>query len=209
MTSVTNIAEKSERPVRPLRADAVRNRARILEAAEHVFAEAGAGAGMDEVAAAAGVGVGTLYRHFPTKDALVAAVLIGRMEQLAEVGQTYLGSDRPGDALFEFLGRFVETSKNKQDLIDAMTNGADHDEVFVSSAAHVFERLNALIEQLLTTAQAAGEVRSDVTTPDLMGLTIGPCLATASPFLADCCPARMLSIVRAGLCVEGPAPAVA
>jgi AcrR family transcriptional regulator len=199
VASVTKAATNQEGSVRPLRADAVRNRTRILQAAEQVFAEQGAGAGMDDVAAAAAVGVGTLYRHFPTKDALVAAVLIARLEQLAEVGQTYLGSDRPGDALFEFLGRFVETSKTKQDLIDAMTSGADQDELFGTSGTAVFERLNALVDQLLKAAQVAGEVRSDVTTPDLMGLTLGPCMATASPFLTDCSPDRMLSIVRAGL----------
>ena len=199
MTSVTKAATKPEGSARPLRADAARNRARILEAAEQVFAEQGAGAGMDDVAAAAGVGVGTLYRHFPTKDALVAAVLIARLEQLAEVGETYLGSDRPGDALFEFLGRFVETSKSKQDLIDAMTNGADHEELFGTPGIAVFERLNALVDQLLKAAQAAGEVRPDVTASDLLGLTLGPCMATASPFLINGSSDRMLSIVRAGL----------
>lgn len=199
MASVTKAATKPEGPARPLRADAVRNRARILQAAEQVFAEQGAGAGMDEVAAAAGVGVGTLYRHFPTKDALVAAVLIARMEQLAEVGQAYLGSDRPGDALFEFLARFVETSMNKQDLLDALTKGADLDELLGTPGQVVFERLNTLVDHLLKAAQEAGEVRSDVATPDLMGLALGPCMATTSPFLTDCNPERMLSIVRAGL----------
>jgi AcrR family transcriptional regulator len=199
VASVAKAATKPEERPRQARADAVRNRSRILQAAEQVFAEQGAGAGMDEVAAAAGFGVGTLYRHFPTKDALVTSVLIARLEQLAEVSEAYLGSDRPGDALFEFLGRFVETSKTKQDLIDAMSSGADHDELFVTEATGVFERLNALVDELLKAAQAAGEVRADVTTSDVMGLTLGPCMAPANPFLADCCPDRMLSIVRAGI----------
>lgn len=201
MASVTRTSG-TQASGRPLRADAVRNRARILAAAEQVFAEQGAGAGMDAVAAAAGVGVGTLYRHFPTKDALVVAVLVARMEQLAEVGQTYVGSDRPGDALFEFLGRFVETSNAKQDLVDAITSGADREELFgTPETAAVFERLHALVEQLLAAAQAAGEVRADVSTSDLMGLTLGPCMATGNPFVADCSPEKMLAIVRAGLSV--------
>jgi AcrR family transcriptional regulator len=200
VTSVTNTPTKPEAPAKPLRADAARNRARILQAAELVFAEQGAGAGMDDVAAAAGVGVGTLYRHFPTKDALVAAVLIARLELLLDYGQVYIGSDRPGDALFGFLSRFVEQSKSKQDLIDAMTKGADHDALFDTPPGKaIFNGVNALVDQLLKAAQEAGEVRADVTTDDLLGLTLGPCMAPASPFVTDCCPERMLSIVRAGI----------
>src|SRR5689334_6744231 len=88
---------------KPLRADARRNRARVLEAAGAVFAAEGVGAPTEAVAKRAGVGIGTVFRHFPTKEALLAAVLVERMRGLAEHARAAVAEDDAGAALFGFL----------------------------------------------------------------------------------------------------------
>jgi AcrR family transcriptional regulator len=105
---------------RPQRADARRNRARILEAAEAVFASRGSGAGIDDVATEAGLGVGTLYRHFPTKEALISAILFERIHRLIGAGETYLEVEDPADGLYQFLTHLVDEAVAKQDLTDAL-----------------------------------------------------------------------------------------
>ena len=87
-----------------MRADAVKNRQRILEAAEAIFATEGLSVPIDTVAERAGVGVGTLYRHFPTKEALFEAIVMARLEYLLELAKAQAGAADPGDALFSFLG---------------------------------------------------------------------------------------------------------
>src|ERR1700686_2452040 len=93
---------------RPMRPDAVKNRQSILEAAEAIFATEGLSVPIDTVAERAGVGVGTLYRHFPTKEALFEAIVIDRFEYLLGVAKASAGDDEPGPALFSFLGEFAQ-----------------------------------------------------------------------------------------------------
>ena len=204
MTSGTTTNKQVSQPEqagpRPMRADAVRNRARILVAAEEVFAERGSAAGIDDVAAAAGLGVGTLYRHFPTKEALVEAILLARLQRLVDKGRSYLDSDEPGDALFEFLGHFVAQSQAKQDMVDALAKGFDSDQMFDNPEARaIVALLTEITAQLLVAAQSAGDVRPDVTNADLLGLVLGPCMAQGNPLIADCSAKRMLGVVRDGL----------
>src|SRR5258708_13405708 len=90
-------------PARPLRADGVRNRARVLEVAYETFAAEGLGVPIDEIARRAGVGAGTVYRHFPTKEDLFRAVIGDRIEGIVEDGRAVLASGDPGEALFTFL----------------------------------------------------------------------------------------------------------
>ena len=200
-TAATPVAQLSgEGGPRPLRADAVRNRQRILVAAEEIFAQWGSAAGMDDVAVAAGLGVGTLYRHFPTKEALLEAILLDRMHRLVAQGRTYLEASEPGEALFEFLGQFVAQSQSKQDMIDALAKGFDSDQMFQNPEARAtVELLTDIAGQLLRAAQPAGEVRSDLTSSDLLGLVLGPCMAPGNPLIAACSPQRMLAVVRDGL----------
>src|ERR1700730_6420719 len=94
-------------PARPLRADAVRNRARLLEVAYETFAAEGLSVPVDEIARRAGVGAGTVYRHFPTKEALFQAVIQDRMQRLVDDGYALLESAGPGEALFSFLRSMV------------------------------------------------------------------------------------------------------
>ena len=161
----------------PLRADARRNRDRILAAADAAFAEEGLGVPVDEIARRAGLGAGTLYRHFPTKEALFQAVLVAHMDRLACYGQQLAGSDRPDQALFEFVGHLASEAASKRNLIDALS-GAGFDVKAASWESKV--AVEEAFQALLSRAQAAGLVRDDVQVADLMGLVMGACALATS-----------------------------
>src|ERR1700734_2354819 len=105
---------------RPLRADAARNREKVLRAAREAFAESGYGVPLDEIATRAGVGPGTVYRHFPAKEALFEAVVTSRIEDLIADARSRAGAADPGAAFFGFLARLAEESAAKRDLPDAI-----------------------------------------------------------------------------------------
>jgi AcrR family transcriptional regulator len=179
----------------PLRADARRNRELILAAADAAFAEEGLGVPVDEIARRAGVGAGTLYRHFPTKEALFEAVLISHMEELTRYGEGLLGRAQPDQALFEFVGRLASEAASKRNLIDALS-GAGYDVKATSSESKA--ALEEVFHLLLSRAQSAGLVRSDVQPADLMGLVMGAC-SLAPRERSDCSETRMMAVVCAGL----------
>ena len=147
---------------RPLRADAARNRDKVLRAAREAFAELGYGVPLDEIATRAGVGPGTVYRHFPTKEALFEAVVTARVQDLVAEARAGADAADPGGAFFGFLARVAAESAAKRDLPDA-----------ISIAGSVRDDLNAALDVLLRRAQQAGAVRSDVRTPDLIVLVKG------------------------------------
>jgi AcrR family transcriptional regulator len=147
---------------RPLRADAARNRENVLRAARDAFAEHGYGVPLDEIAARAGVGPGTVYRHFPTKDALFEAVVTARVQDLVADARARADASDPGDAFFGFLARVAAESAAKRDLPDA-----------ISIAGSLREDLNAALDVLLRRAQQAEAVRADVRIPDLIVLLKG------------------------------------
>jgi AcrR family transcriptional regulator len=186
-----------------LRADARRNRELILAAADAAFADEGVAVPVDEIARRAGVGTGTLYRHFPTKEALFEAVLVAHMESLARYGQELAGSDPPDEALFEFVGRLASEAASKRNLIDALS-GAGVD--IHATSYECKATLEDAFQILLGRAQDAGLVRKDVQPAEVMGLVMGACtVATYEP--SDCSQARMLAIVFAGLRPEPAASA--
>ena len=186
-------------PPAQLRADARRNRALILAAANEVFAEEGLGVPVDLIARRAGVGAGTLYRHFPTKEALFEAVLVDHMERLAEYAEQLAADTDPTGALFAFMDRLADEGAKKRNLIDALAGaGIDLKEAAAGPKAAVEQAF----ERLLARAQAAGGIRSDITVADLFGLVMGAC-SLAGSHTADCSPARMLSVVQAGLRQSG------
>ena len=203
MTSATTQTPDTEAGApsasRPLRADAQRNRARLLEAAETVFACNGCHVGVDEIAAQAGVGVGTFYRHFPTKEALFEAIIVDRMERLLTEGRALLESPDPAGALFGFLTTLVDRAVAKRDLADALAGGADPAAMLDAKGQALMDQLAEVTSGLLVAAQAAGAVRTDVTTADLIGLVVAPCMAPDNPLTSACSPQRMLSIVCDGL----------
>ena len=181
---------------RPMRADAVKNRQRILEAAEEIFATEGVAVPIDTVAERAGVGVGTLYRHFPTKEALFEAIVMARLEYLLETARAYAQADEPGDALFSFLEEFARHASAKHDLFDALSSaGID----IKSNCAGMIDDMKRNIDVLLQRAVSAGSVRADVSTEEMVGLVIGVCQAGGHPDYDEATRQRMVGIVCDGL----------
>ena len=160
--------------LRPLRADARRNRAKVLEAAEEVFASEGLAVPIDEVARRAGVGVGTVYRHFPTKEALFEAIVVARLEALVERAEELSTADDPGAAMFTFISELVDLAVKKRDLTDELARAGVQSEQLV---AGVKERLEHSFEVLLQRAQATGAVRQDINRTDVTALVMGTCMA--------------------------------
>lgn len=150
---------------RVLRADARRNRARVLEVAESVFATQGVEVPIEEVARTAGVGVGTVYRHFPTKKDLVEAIVAGRMRRLVDKARTLVAHADSPDALLQVVDWIVAEATVKKHLGVADTApGADKPAALEALAAD----LRAVLSQLLTAGQAGGAVRADIELPDLL-----------------------------------------
>jgi AcrR family transcriptional regulator len=183
----------------PLRADARRNRELILSAADAAFAEEGLGVPVDEIARRAGVGAGTLYRHFPTKEALFEAVLVAHFDQITERARDLAERGDPDEALFEFMTCIGQEAASKRNLIEALAGaGVDIHQTAPESKRAVEEAFRHLLSQ----AQTAGSIRSDVTIDDLFGLIMGTC-AIGNP-AADASQARMLAIVFDGMRATGP-----
>ncbi|WP_181442456.1 TetR/AcrR family transcriptional regulator [Streptomyces tateyamensis] len=155
---------------RPLRADAARNRARLLDAAEEVFTARGTGVRTEEVAKAAGVGVGTLFRHFPTKEALLQAVLVRRMERLGQEAERLRGELGPGEAFLAFFALVVDASPSKNEFADALAAaGVDVREATQEAGKVVLQA----VAELLADAQRAGRVRPDLGVPEVTALMVG------------------------------------
>jgi AcrR family transcriptional regulator len=163
---------------RPLRADAQRNRTRVLEAAEAVFAAEGISVPIDVIAEKAGVGVGTLYRHFPTKEKLFQAILVERINAITADARCRLNADDPGAAFFGFLEYLVAESSLKRDLINALAGAGVEMEVVAVEAK---QGLQTAINDLLARAQTAGAVRDDVEGPVVLALIGATCVAADRP----------------------------
>jgi len=159
---------------KPLRADAQRNRQTVLEVAEAVFAAEGLTVPIDEIARRAGLGIGTLYRHFPTKEALFAAIVVSRLDRALADARALFNADDPGDAFFRFLVRLVEEGAAKKDFVDALAAGG------VDVGHELGERkkdLRRAMGKLLERAQKAGDVRRDVAIADVLALVSGAFVA--------------------------------
>jgi AcrR family transcriptional regulator len=152
------------------RADSVRNRERLLEAAKVVFSTGGAGASLEAVAREAGVGIGTLYRHFPTREALFEAVYRREVEQLGELAEELARSAPPVDALRQWLHANVEVVATKKGMLAALALAADgRPELY----AYTGERMKAAATTLLNRAVKAGEIRSDISHDELLRALYG------------------------------------
>jgi AcrR family transcriptional regulator len=155
---------------RPKRADARRNYERVLAAAREAFAEGGESTALEEIARRAGVGIGTLYRHFPSRQALVEALYLEEVEGICRMADEQRESADPWEALTSWFERFIGYIATKQALAAELTKYLDRDaELFKSSRAALW----AAAEPLLTRAQEAGVVRPDAEIGDVMHMVMG------------------------------------
>jgi AcrR family transcriptional regulator len=154
---------------RPKRADARRNYDKVLAAAREAFAEGGESTSLEEIARRAGVGIGTLYRHFPTRQALLEALYIGEVEEMCRSAAELDGLDA-WDALNQWFERFIAYLATKRALAAELLNYLDMD-------APLFQTCRSSLftagEPLLKRAQDAGVVRPDVTFPEVMQMVMG------------------------------------
>jgi AcrR family transcriptional regulator len=164
--------------VRKPRADAVRNRERVLEAAKAVFSAGGAAASLEAVARRAGVGIGTLYRHFPTREALYEAVYRREVEQLGDLAEQLKNQAEPVDALRRWLRSNVEFVATKKGMSAALALAA-HGSPELHS--YTFNRLTEAVGALLDRAIAAGKIRSDTSPEDLLRALVGMCYMQDQP----------------------------
>jgi AcrR family transcriptional regulator len=180
---------------RKLRSDAARNRARVLEVAYEAFAADGLGVPIDEIARRAGVGAGTVYRHFPTKEALFQAIVADRIDQLADHARALSDEREPGEALFAYLATLAAQGATDQGLVEALA-GVGFD--LAEAAPDAEERFMEVLGGLLDRAQQAGAVRADIGLADLKTLLVG-CQAMQRYSSDPATTRRVLTVIRAGL----------
>jgi len=172
------MADASADALRKPRSDAVRNRERVLEAAKAVFSAGGADASLEAVAKRAGVGIGTLYRHFPTREALFEAVYRREVDQLSELAEQLKSTPAPVDALRRWMRSNVELVATKKGMISALALVIQGPSELY---AYSFDRLTKAIGTLLDRAVAAGEIRADLSPEDLLRALIGMCYLHDQP----------------------------
>ena len=149
----------------PVRADARRSLAALLEAAKHVFAASGVDAPVRMIAEKAGVGVGTVYRHFPHRSDLIVAVFRNEVDACADAAAAMSTRYPPGEALDRWLKRFIDFVATKRGFSAALHSG---DPAYEPLPGYLMDRLAPALESLLKAAATAGEIRSDVEPVDLL-----------------------------------------
>ncbi|MFC5749790.1 TetR/AcrR family transcriptional regulator [Actinomadura rugatobispora] len=165
-------------PAGPSRSDAVRNRRLLLDAAARTFAERGVEVSIGEIAQCAGVGKGTVFRHFSSKGELLAAIMLGMLDELADIGTALLTADDPGLALREFMAAGVETFVKDRAFCEVVGRPSlQHQQV-----RDAIDRLCDVAEELTERARRQGIVRPDITGTDVMLLLSG-IQHTAAPLL--------------------------
>jgi AcrR family transcriptional regulator len=165
------VTETFSETERPLRADARRNRERILESAKELFAEDGIDAQMDDVASRAGVGVGTVYRHFPTKEALMVELVRQKFRLLAAGARDALERDgEPFGVFADMLRHNGDVCARDAAMQHALTGVGEH--IWAQAQAEQAE-LNAISAELITRAQRAGTMRPDVRASEIAMLMCG------------------------------------
>jgi AcrR family transcriptional regulator len=170
--------KQSEKRPRKPRADAIRNRERVLAAAKAVFSAGGPDASLEAVARTAGVGIGTLYRHFPTREALFEAVYRREVQQLADLAEQLKQEAKPVDALRHWMRSNVKFVATKKGMSAALALAAyKNSELF----SYSFERLTRAVGELLDRAIAAGEIRDDISPEDLLRALVGMCYMQDQP----------------------------
>jgi AcrR family transcriptional regulator len=180
---------------RPLRADAQRNRDRLLDTAVRAFSAEGPDVTLDAIAKDAGVGIGTLYRHFPSREALIEAAYRNELDRLCDAAAELLQTMPPDDATRTWMDRFVDYMRTKRGMADALR-------ALIASGtnpyAHSRGRLTAAITSLLRAGAAAGTVRPDVEPDDVLVSLNGVSLAAGEQAQRDQAH-RLLNLLMDGL----------
>jgi AcrR family transcriptional regulator len=167
----------SDAAPKPPRADAQRNRIRVLDAAREAFESEGLSVSVESIARRAGVGVGTVYRHFPTKEALFEAIVLTSLERFVELARSLADAEDPGAALYGYLERVFAESETSMAIKDALCE-TDFDAE--QAAAATFHELELAVGHLLERAQQAGATRPDVTIEELFALLGSACRASSA-----------------------------
>ncbi|MGE5292059.1 MAG: TetR/AcrR family transcriptional regulator [Micromonosporaceae bacterium] len=184
-----------------MRADARRNRERLLAAARDAFTETGADAPLEDIARRAGVGIGTLYRHFPARLDLQEAVFRDQVAAVCAGADELRRSQPPDEALASWLKRLISYMGTKRGLSAALINAFGRDSELVSSCS---AQMKAAGSELLTGAQRAGVVRADIDIADLLRLVHAIVVATEQPPSDAGQRERLLALVFDGLRVKAP-----
>ena len=162
-------------PDRRRRADALRNIDTLLQSAASVFATSGVDAPVRQIADQAGVGVGTVYRHFPQRADLIAAVFRREIDACADAAPILAAEHAPFDALARWMQRYAAFVATKRGLANALHSG---DPAYDALPAHFDQRLRPALRTLLEAAAAAGEVRADIEPDDLLSAVASLCMST-------------------------------
>lgn len=188
------LADETAGKDRRVRADVQRNLDALLQAAKTVFATSGVDAPVREIAEQAGVGVATLYRHFPQRADLVAAVFRREMDACADLAPVLSAAHAPFEALAQWMQRYAAFIATKRGLATLLHSG---DPAFDALPAHFEKRLRPALRALLDTAATAGAVRSDVDADELLGAVASLCMSAhnAAPGRAE----RMVALLVDGL----------
>lgn len=180
---------------RKVRVDAERNRLRLLQTAKVVFADKGSAASLEEIARDAGVGIGTLYRHFPTRDALIEAVYRNETEQLMAAATRLANERSPVDALREWLLVFVDYMAIKHGMSEALSSlVCGPSDLYASSGAKVTAAVSMLVEN----ATKSGDIRLSVEPLDLLRALAGVATIATGPSGTDAAK-RLVDILLAGI----------
>lgn len=192
-------------PDRPLRADARENREKLLATARERFAAAGPEASLEGIARDAGVGIATVYRHFPTREALIEAVYRAEVEQVHASAGQLLSERTPADALAAWLERFVEYAATKRGLGGALKAiGAAQADLFPRTRALLLEAIG----ELLAAGVAAGEIRDDIGAEDVLTMINAVWSISAEPPQWVDRARRTMRVLMDGLrCGAGQSPA--
>ena len=193
------MAKKGSQASRPVqkkpRADAERNRSRLIEVAKAAFTDIGPEVSLEEIARIAGVGIGTLYRHFPTRDAMLEAVYRHEVEQLAAAAARLLETKTPVEALRAWMALLIDyiaTKKIIAPALNSLTGGTA--ELFASSRVLITSAVSLLVDR----AVAAGDIRRDIDPMDLLYALVGFANANNGPGWEPSA-RRLIDILIAGL----------
>jgi AcrR family transcriptional regulator len=186
----------SDAAPKQLRADALRNRNRVLTAAREAFEAEGISVSVEAIARRAGVGVGTVYRHFPTKEALFLAIVETSVEAFVAEARELALSDDPGAALYGFIAKVIDQSETSMAIKDALSGTEFDGDPTIEGT---FDELEGAVAVLLQRAQAAGATRPELTNEELFALIGGACRATSALRGNAVSPRRLVAVICDGL----------